>query len=533
MTPTKPAFLRAAWLAGFAAAVVSGAVVAQTPPPAAPAGPAEAQAARPAGPRSDTEAEAAERRTGAPGAENARRLPPDATTRHALDLPGRTLHFAATAGSFRLTDAQGAPQADLAYIDYQLELPEPRTRAVTFVVNGGPGAASAWLQLGALGPWRLPLAGAAALPSAPPDLVPNAETWLDFTDLVFIDPAGTGYSGFPRPGDEARRRLWSVEGDIRSLAEVVRRWLEKNGRLVSPKFLVGESYGGFRGPRLARALQTDQGIGIGGLVLISPVLDFGGRSAAFDPLSWATRLPTMAAAARAASGTAATSAELAEAERYAAGEYVADLLRGERDAEAIARASERVAALTGLDPALVQRRHGRVEVGEFLRELGRRDGRVASAYDATVTGPDPFPFAVVSRHPDPVLDALIAPLTSAMLDLYGRRLGWHPEGRRYELLNRATSREWDWGRADSPPESVGSLRTALALDTRLRVLVAHGLFDLVTPYFGTKLLLAQVPERGGGDRIRLVTYPGGHMFYAVDASRAALRDEARAMIGSR
>lgn len=488
--------------------------------PASPGGGSEARGQRPAGTRPSTETEAPEHR-----------LPPDATTRHVLELPGRRLRFVATAGSIRLSDPQGVPQADIAIIDYRLETaPEAGPRAVTFVLNGGPGAASAWLQLGALGPWRLPMTGDAALPSARPELLPNAETWLDFTDLVFIDPVGTGFSAFLRPGDELRRRFWSVEGDIQSLAEVVRRWLEKNGRIASPKFLVGESYGGFRGPRLVRALQTEQGIGIRGLVLVSPVLDFAGRSAPLAPMSLAMRLPSMVAASRAAAGTRVTHADLAEAERYAIGDYLVDLLRGERDTEAVARVEERVTALTGLDPALVRRQHGRLETDVFLRELDRRGSRIASAYDATVTGPDPFPLAMSSRRPDPVLDALIAPLTSAMLDLYGRRLDWQPEGRRYELLNRATSREWGWGQALNPPDSIGSLRTALALDTRLQVIVAHGIFDLVTPYLASKVTLDQIPESAGGDRVRFVAYPGGHMVYTVDASRAALREEVQAMI---
>lgn len=519
MMPDRLARLRAALLAAFAAVSLPAAAVAQAPPAASAA---PASAAAPSGPRPESEATASR---------TARPLPPDATTRHSLDLPGRALHFTATAGSFRLTDAQGAPRADIAYTDYRLEVPEPGQRPVTFVVNGGPGAASAWLQLGAMGPWRVAMTGAAALPSAPPELLPNAETWLDFTDLVFIDPAGTGFSGFARPGEELRRQFWSVEGDIRSLAEVIRRWLEKNGRAASPKFLVGESYGGFRGPRLVRALQTEQGIGIRGLVLVSPVLDFG-HGAAFDPLSQAARLPSMVAAARAMAGSL-TRAELAEAEAYAAGDYLADLLRGEGDADAIARMSERVAALTGLDPALVRHWHGRPRMEEFLREIGRPEGRVASAYDATVTGPDPFPQAASSRHPDPVLDALIAPLTSAMLDLYGKRLGWQPEGRRYELLNRAASREWDWGHGRSAPESIRALREAVALDTRLRVLVAHGLFDLVTPYFATELILRQIPVSAGAGRIGFLTWRGGHMFYAMDASRAGLREEARALIEGR
>jgi carboxypeptidase C (cathepsin A) len=132
-----------------------------------------------------------------------------------------------------------------------------------------------------------------------------------------------------------------------------------------------------------------------------------------------------------------------------------------------------------------------------------------------------------------VLDGLIAPLTSAMLNLYGKRLEWRPKGQRYELLNRATSREWGWGQALSPPESIGSLRTALALDTQLRVIVAHGIFDFVTPYFASKIILDQIPDSAGGNRIRFVAYPGGHMFYALDASRAALRKEAQAMIEER
>lgn len=519
--------LRVAWLVGLGAACLSTPLVAQeapsptAAPPTVSSGAGELRSTRASASRPGGESEAFERR-----------LPPDSVTRHAIELPGRTLRFVATAGSIRLTDAQGTPQADIATIDYRLEAgPEARGRAVTFVLNDGPGAASAWLHLGALGPWRLSMAGDAALPSASPELLPNAETWLDFTDLVFIDPVGTGYSGFVRSSDELRRRFWSVEGDIQSLAEVMRRWLEKNGRVGSAKFLIGESYGGFRGPRLVRALQMEQGIGIRGLVLVSPVLDFGGRGSSYNPLSLAMQLPTVVAASRAAAGAPVARTDLAEAERYAAGDYLVDLLRGERDADAAARLSERVIALTGLDPALV--RHGRVEIDEFLRKLDRRGGRVASIYDATVTGPDPFPLATGRRHPDPVLDGLIAPLTSAMLDLYDKRLEWRPDGRRYELLNRVTSREWGWGQALSPPESLGSLRTALALDTQLRALVAHGIFDLVTPYFASKVIPDQIPDSAGGNRIRFVAYPGGHMFYALDASRAALRDEARAIIEER
>ncbi len=193
-------------------------------------------------------------------------LPADSTTAFTLNIDGRSLAFHVTAGSLQLRDEAGTPQADVAYVAYRLDGADPERRPVTFAINGGPGAASAWLHLGALGPWRLPMGGLS--PASPPALVDNAETWLDFTDLVFVDPPGTGYSRIVAPGDEARRRFWSVEGDVDGLAATIRRWLVAERRLASPKFIVGESYGGFRAPRLAEGLAADQGVGVAGLVLI-------------------------------------------------------------------------------------------------------------------------------------------------------------------------------------------------------------------------------------------------------------------------
>ena len=203
-----------------------------------------------------------------------RRLPEDSTTRQTITVNGRTLAFTATAGSLRLFNERGEPQADIAYTAYQLDGTEPRSRPVTFFFNGGPGASSAYLQLGSAGPWRLSIEGDGAISSAPADLKPNAETWLDFTDLVFIDPVGTGYSRFVATDEDVRKHFYSVDGDANALAVVIRRYLEKYGRLLSPKFIVGESYGGIRGPKIVRDLQTEQGVGVRGLILMSPVLDF-------------------------------------------------------------------------------------------------------------------------------------------------------------------------------------------------------------------------------------------------------------------
>ena len=463
----------------------------------------------------------------APQAAEQHRLPPDSTTKQTLALPGRTLAFTATAGSIRLFDDKGEPQADIAYTAYQLDGTDRSNRPVTFLFNGGPGASSAWLQLGDAGPWRLSINGDGAVSSASPDLLPNAETWLDFTDLVFIDPVGTGYSRFVASGDDVRKRFFSVDGDVNSIALVIRRWLEKHDRLLSPKFVAGESYGGIRGPKVVRNLQTQQGVGVRGLILVSPVLDYRDYSGS-SPLQYVNSLPTMAAVAREAKGPV-TRADLAEVEHYARGEFLGDLIKGQADTEATTRLADKVAALTGIDQAVSRRLAGRFDAVEFRREFDRRDGKVAGRYDASVLGFDPYPDSSFYHFGDPSGDPLLAPLTSAAVDLTTRKLNWRPDGS-YQLLSGAVGKAWDFGRGQNPAESVSQLRQILALDPKLKLLVAHGLFDLATPYFGSKIILDQLPAFAGPSRVKLVVYPGGHMFYSRDPARQAFRSEIQALM---
>lgn len=456
-----------------------------------------------------------------------RRLPPDATTEHRIDLgEGRTLGFKATAGSLGLVDEDGKLQAEIAFIAYLKPgtAEESAARPITFAVNGGPGAASAYLNIGAIGPWRLPTDGGTISPSQRLDLQPNPSTWLDFTDLVFLDPVGTGYS---RAADGDGKKYWSIESDASVLAATIARYLRQNDRLASPKFFVGESYGGFRGPLIAQKLQDDVGIGLSGLVLLSPVLDFGWlQSPRTTPWGYVTRLPSFAAAALERAGTTPDRTLMREAEAYAAGDYLADLLKGPSDREAVARLTERLSALTGLDPETVRRQAGRISSSSYQREIGRDAGRVASAYDTGVTGWDPDPGAAHSGFEDPVLTALQAPLSGAMVRLYTERLGWRVENMRYELLNNAVNRGWSWGSGRSAPEAMGALKDVLALDGTLRVLVVHGFTDLVTPYFTSKLLIDQIPVYGEADRLKLSVYPGGHMFYTRPDSRKAFHADA-------
>lgn len=483
-----------------------------------------------------------------------RKLPADSVTSHELVLPGRTLKFQATAGAIPLSNADGQLQTEIAYISYALldaGGAVRRERPVVFAFNGGPGSASAWLHLGTIGPWRLPLEGAAISPSATPTLLPNAETWLDFADLVLVDPAGTGYSRVVRPtadaggstatgapatgggppgGQRSGPAAWSVSGDIQSLADFIQNWIAKSGRHISPVVIAGESYGGFRTPRIAHMLQTNHGIGVASMIIISPVLDYGMlRGNRHLPLTMVGLLPSLAAAALEADGKAVTPDVMREVEAYAKGEFLADLMRGPRDAAAMERIVKRVAALTRLPEPVVRQYGGRLDGFIYRREAGRAAGQVASPYDASVKGHDPDPTAYFTRADDPFATALRAPLTSAMRELYTSKLRWTVDAK-YAISNNDVSSGWQYGNSSSAPESVSHLRSALALDPRTTALVTHGYTDTVTPYFVSTLVIDQIPDYGKAGRLRQATYPGGHMYYSRDASRQRFREDVQKAI---
>ena len=492
-----------------------------------------------------TKAEAARPPASATPAPSTARLPADSRTSHTLNLPGRTLRFTATVGALPITNGSGRVLAEIAYVAYTLDNGDTRTRPVTFAFNGGPGSASTWLHLGGLGPWRLPLTPEMARPSAVPALLPNAETWLDFTDLVFIDPVGTGYSaivpdpqssGAPagaRGGAGSRdeggpRWFYSVGGDVESLSDFMQSWLKRSDRLAAPKMIAGESYGGFRAPRIAHFLQRQRGVGINAMVLISPVLDFESRRAGHTPLYYVKLLPSIGAAALERKGQPVSRPALSAVESYARGELLLDLMRGPRDATAVDNVVRRIADISGLPLEAVRRHGGRLSGAAYMREAYGSERRVASLYDVSMTGFDPYPTTPGSRFDDPFTTGLAAPMTSAMIELYAK-LGWRVD-RSYSMLSSETNRAWIWGNSPSAPEAISSMKEALSLDPRLRVLVTHGFTDLVTPYFASALQLDQIPDYGEAGRVSLIVYPGGHMHYSRDASRVALRQDAEKLL---
>ena len=455
-------------------------------------------------------------------------LPADRTVRQSAVIGGRTIAYDATVGKISVRDNKGKEIGQVVYTTY-VAVGGATDRPVTFALNGGPGASSVYLNMGAVGPKHVPFGTQGNAPSDSPVTTDNPNSWLDFTDLVFIDPIGTGFSRSLIDEAAAKKAFYANDPDIKYLSKIVFDWLVKAGRLRSPKYVMGESYGGYRAPRIAYELQSQVGVGVNGLIMVSPYLDpaSGDGATALSPLPWMIDLPSMAAAHLEREGRL-NAATMADVEAYTRGEFATDLLRGRSDTQAVARIVAHVSTLTGLDPAFVQRMGGRVDAATFLREVHRADGTIGSVYDSNVTAFDPFPWSATQQSNDPILDALIAPTTSAMVDFVTRVVGWKTDAS-YHALSYEVGRAWDRGKPDDTP--VQDLRKAIAADPHMAVFIAHGWDDLSCPFFASRLIVDQMPAFGAAERVMLRVYPGGHMFYARPDSGAAFKRDARAIYG--
>ncbi|HZP66766.1 MAG TPA: peptidase S10, partial [Rudaea sp.] len=361
----------------------------------------------------------------------------------------------------------------------------------------------------------------------PATLLDNPGTWLDFTDLVFIDPVGTGFSRARVGEEEAKKKFYSAAADIEYLSRIVYDWLVKNGRLGSRKYLVGESYGGFRGPRITHFLQTRLGVAMNGVVLVSPYLEpTAENNGDLSPLPWMMTLPSIAAANLERQGKL-TDAAMNQIVEYTRGDYVRDLLKGRSDPQALDRIVKRVTELSGLDPTFVRRSGGRLETQAYLREVYRAEGKLGSRYDSNVTEWDPFPFAPEQRTNDPLLDSIIAPTTTAVVDFITRIVGWKYDGR-YNALSYEVNKAWN-GHDEVNKGSVTELRQSVAIDPKMRVLIVHGWDDLSCPFMASRLIVDQMPIMDDAERVQVKEYPGGHMFYSRGTSQTALRRDVMAM----
>jgi carboxypeptidase C (cathepsin A) len=463
-------------------------------------------------------------------------------SRGSIRLAGKKLEYTAIAGFVPVTgtgidEKRGEPEAAIFTTSYFLEGADPGKRPVCFAFNGGPGSASIWLHLGAIGPKRVPIREDGTMPPPPYRVVDNPESWFEHFDLVFVDPPHTGYS--VTASEDVRKKVLSVDGDVAALVEAIRAWLGRYRRWGSPLYLAGESYGTTRGAALADKLQ-DAGVALSGLVLVSCAMDL--QTLVFAPgnnLPYALFLPGFANVAqyhgklKGPLGKTSTAARAA-AEEFVAEDYLRALYAGARlGRDARKRIVGRVAELTGLAPALVDEKNLRISDQTFFFELLRDRGRIVGRLEARVTGP-----MAASRSRDwefdPGIEAIAAPYTMAAHAYMIEALGVDMPVR-YEVLSEDAHKQWNWSRGESKGNSYActspDLARALRRNPHLRVLVASGRYDLGTPYSATDWSLAQLDAPA--DVLSRVThhyFDAGHMMYTREADMMKLKRDVAAWL---
>ncbi|WP_216318672.1 S10 family peptidase [Deinococcus aestuarii] len=446
-------------------------------------------------------------------------------THHRVTVNGRELHYTVTAGTLVLAEEKHAkegesegskPRARVFFTAYALDgQPDPRGRSVTFSFNGGPGSSSVWLHLGVLGPRRVVMGDAGALTGPPYDLVDNEFTLLTHSDLVFIDPVSTGYSRVTegeKPGD-----FHGFQKDIESVGDFIRLWTSRAGRWLSPKFLIGESYGTTRAAGLSGYLQERHGLYLNGILLVSSILDFS--TVDFTPghdLPYLVHLPTAAATAWYHGRLTArrTLPEvLREAEAFADGEYARALHAGSRlGAEERRRVAERYAELTGLSVDFVLRNDLRVTLDRFCKELLRDQNRTVGRLDSRFTGIDRDAGGEGPEY-DPSLSAILGPYTAAMNHYVRVELGFESD-LPYEIISGRV-RPWSFKEFENTHVRVSdTLRKAMHQNPHLKILVTSGYYDFATPYHATRHTLDHLGLAPAlRENIRETFYEAGHMMY--------------------
>lgn len=433
------------------------------------------------------------------------------------------------------------PVAEMFFTAYLRKGAAAGSRPITFVFNGGPGAASAYLHVGALGPRRIHFEDDGGVPPPPVQLVDNDDSWLAFTDLVFVDPVGTGFSRtIKKPADkdakdpkstEENKDFYQITRDLESLGEFMQRCLSRFERWSSPAFIAGESYGGYRVAKLARKLQENYGIGLNGAILISPALEisllFGSD---YDLHHWVDVFPSFVASAWHhkkgifAKKSMELSAALTLAESFATNElakfYVGAGFMADKEKESVFK---RYAELSGLDLDYVRRKDGRVSHVDYVRNLLKAEREVCGLYDASITAVDPYPDRDAYQGPEPTLFSIDRVFTSGVNSLLREWVGVKSE-RDYKLLNLEVNSAWQGDNkkdAFEPPNgATDDLRYGMSLNPHMKVFVTHGYFDLITPYFASNRLISLMkltPEQRA--RLTVEHHAGGHMFYSWKKSR--------------
>ncbi|REK03223.1 MAG: hypothetical protein DWQ36_20360 [Acidobacteria bacterium] len=468
------------------------------------------------------------------------RAPHRFVSEHQGTFGGRALRYRAIAGETFLYDDEQQPKAAIFTFAY-LEIDPPRAKPVAFVWNGGPGSSSVWLHMGTFGPRRVVVPSDARSAGAPPyPIEDNGLTPLDLVDMVFVDPVGTGYSR--ALGEHEPKEFWSLDGDAASIAELIRAFVTEHGRWNAAKYLIGESFGSTRAAAVADLLEGRGSVSLNGLILVSQALDYQGSTPAHDNLrSYLTYLPTLAATAWyhgkiERMGTAATlEGLLDETRRFAYDEYGSALLRGSSlPAGERVRIRDRLAALTGLDPAYIERSDLRPLADRFRKELLREKGLAVGRLDGRYTGDD---LDDVAERPagDPAGDAIDSAYAAALHEVMRGELGVDLPTMQYNLSGPPElGQSWSYrpeGGGWWEPSYVNVARRlaeAMSRNPELEVLVANGYDGFATPFFDAEVTFDRhgIPR----ERVQFTYYEAGHMMYLHHPSHERFLADVRAFL---
>ncbi len=450
-------------------------------------------------------------------------------TQHELALKGETLKYTARAGIIPLKDEFDETEAEIYFTAYELDGGEDRSkRPLTFAFNGGPGSSSVWLHMGALGPQRVVMEKEGWMPSPPYRYENNPYSWLDQTDLVFIDPVGTGFSR--AANEDLDKKFWSVNGDIESVGEFIRLYLTRYKRWNSPLFVAGESYGTTRAAGLAGHL-VDRGITFSGIMLISTALDISAlRFMPANDLPFQLFVPTYCATAWYHGRLPQDLQQrelpdlMAEVEEWAEGELTLALMKGDRLTDAARTAvGEKLARYTGLNLDYVLGTNLRVLIHRFCKELLRTERRSVGRLDSRFKGIEAL---AVTEYPefDPAALSTAPPYTSAFNHYVRSELGIETD-LTYQVLSMDVNQKWEWEKGTMPATGE-KLRGALAKNPYTKVFVAQGYYDLATPHFATQYMLSHMNvDPALRANIEVKHYEAGHMFYLDLDSLVAFKED--------
>jgi carboxypeptidase C (cathepsin A) len=439
-----------------------------------------------------------------------------------VTIAGERVTYVVETGMLPLLKPDGTSRASVFYTAYtRLEEKaesgkrKAETRPVTFCFNGGPGSASVWLHLGALGPRRVKMNDDGSQPAPPSALVDNEFSILNASDLVFIDPVATGFSRVTK--DEKPDAFFGVDGDLDSIGEFIRLWTTRHDRWLAPKFLCGESYGVFRAAGLAEHLRGRCGLYLNGLILVSGVLDFGTIAGdTGNDLPYELSLPAYTAAAHfhkklPADLQADLDKALAESRAFAQGEFASALLQGAAlPAADRQKAVAELARLTGLKTSVIEDNNLRVDPSVFRKQLLHDDGLILGAYDSRLTGRDGDP-ANPGAGFDPSAAAVMGPFAAAMNSYVRGELKFEDD-LPYELL--APVQPWSYGTRNSFPAATEKLAAVMNQEPYLKVLVLGGRCDLVCPIGCVRHSIAHASLADAGQKnVSYAEFEAGHMMY--------------------